>query len=225
MVAEVIFRRRRALLVRVSDGSGFLNLRFFYFSRAQQEGLARGTRLRCVGEARRGPQGLEMVHPEYRRLGAARRAARRPADADLSAHRGPDPGPRARAGEQGAGAAGGESRARTCCPPKWSQRLRPAHAARGAGVRASPAGGHVARHAGGRPASRAASPRLRGAAGAPALAAAAEAARAARAAPAAGRCRSDWRRASSPRLPFPLTGAQRRVLDEVEHDLRAATCR
>ncbi|HMA12982.1 MAG TPA: ATP-dependent DNA helicase RecG [Steroidobacteraceae bacterium] len=70
MVSDVVFRRRRALLVRVSDGSGFINLRFFYFSRAQQEGLARGTMLRCVGEARRGPQGLEMVHPEYRRIGA-----------------------------------------------------------------------------------------------------------------------------------------------------------
>jgi ATP-dependent DNA helicase RecG len=70
MVADVVFRRRRALLVRVSDGSGFINLRFFYFSRAQQEGLARGTMIRCVGEARRGPQGLEMVHPEYRRLSA-----------------------------------------------------------------------------------------------------------------------------------------------------------
>jgi ATP-dependent DNA helicase RecG len=70
MVADVVFRRRRALLVRVSDGSGFINLRFFHFSRAQQEGLARGTMLRCVGEARRGPQGLEMVHPEYRRLGS-----------------------------------------------------------------------------------------------------------------------------------------------------------
>ena len=30
--------------------------------------LARGTRLRCFGEVRRGPLGLEMVHPEYRRL-------------------------------------------------------------------------------------------------------------------------------------------------------------
>jgi ATP-dependent DNA helicase RecG len=68
-LAEVVYRRRRALLVRLSDGSGFLNLRFFYFSRAQVEGLARGTRLRCFGEARRGPQGLEIVHPEYRRLG------------------------------------------------------------------------------------------------------------------------------------------------------------
>jgi ATP-dependent DNA helicase RecG len=71
MMADVTFRRRRALLVRMSDGSGFINLRFFYFSRAQQEGLARGTQLRCVGEARRGPQGMEMVHPEYRRLGSA----------------------------------------------------------------------------------------------------------------------------------------------------------
>jgi ATP-dependent DNA helicase RecG len=65
-LVDVVFRRRRAMLVRVSDGSGFLNLRFFHFSRAQQDGLARGTRLRCVGEVRRGPQGVEMVHPEYR---------------------------------------------------------------------------------------------------------------------------------------------------------------
>ncbi len=68
-LADIVFRRRRTLLVRISDGSGFLNLRFFYFSRAQVANLARGTRLRCTGEVRRGPQGLEMVHPEYRRLG------------------------------------------------------------------------------------------------------------------------------------------------------------
>ncbi len=67
LLADVVTRRRRALLVRISDGSGFLTLRFFYFSRAQVEQLARGTRLRCFGEVRRGPQGLEMVHPEYRR--------------------------------------------------------------------------------------------------------------------------------------------------------------
>ena len=70
-LADVVYRRRRALMVRLSDGSGFLSLRFFYFSRAQQEGMARGTRLRCIGEVRRGPQGLEMVHPEYRRVGTA----------------------------------------------------------------------------------------------------------------------------------------------------------
>ena len=65
-LAEVVYRRRRQLLVRLADGTGSLTLRFFYFSRAQQAGLARGTRLRCYGEVRRGPLGLEMVHPEYR---------------------------------------------------------------------------------------------------------------------------------------------------------------
>ena len=65
-LAEVVFRRRRTLLVRLSDGTGFLTLRFFYFTGAQQQQLARGTRLRCFGEVRRGPVGLEIVHPEYR---------------------------------------------------------------------------------------------------------------------------------------------------------------
>jgi ATP-dependent DNA helicase RecG len=67
-LTEVVFRRRRQLLTRLSDGSGFLTLRFFHFSASQQEGLVRGARLRCFGEVRRGPQGLEMVHPEYRRV-------------------------------------------------------------------------------------------------------------------------------------------------------------
>ena len=67
-LAEIVFRRRRALLVRLADGSGFITLRFFHFSSSQQEGLARGARLRCYGEARLGPGGLEIVHPEYRRV-------------------------------------------------------------------------------------------------------------------------------------------------------------
>ena len=67
-LTEVVFRRRRQLLTRLSDGSGFLTLRFFHFSAAQQEGLTRGTRLRVFGEVRRGPQGLEIVHPEYQRV-------------------------------------------------------------------------------------------------------------------------------------------------------------
>jgi len=66
-LAEVVFRRKRTLLVRLADGTGFLTLRFFYFSGAQQQQLQRGVRLRCFGEVRRGPLGLEIVHPEYRR--------------------------------------------------------------------------------------------------------------------------------------------------------------
>lgn len=70
-LTEVVFRRRRQMLCRISDGSGFLTLRFFHFTSAQQSGLARGTRIRCFGEIRRGPLGLEMVHPEYRRVSEA----------------------------------------------------------------------------------------------------------------------------------------------------------
>mgnify|MGYP001043541489 CR=1 FL=1 len=66
-LAEVVFRKKRVLLLRLADGTGFLTLRFFHFSAAQQEQLQRGTRLKCFGEVRRGPMGLEIVHPEYRR--------------------------------------------------------------------------------------------------------------------------------------------------------------
>ncbi len=68
-LSEVVYRRRRSLLCRIGDGTGQLTLRFFYFSRKQQQSLARGQRLRCYGNVRPGPGGLEMVHPEYRMLG------------------------------------------------------------------------------------------------------------------------------------------------------------
>ena len=61
----MVFRGRRSLICRVSDGTGHLHLRFFYFSAAQQANLTRGRRLRLFGEVRFGPAGLEMVHPEY----------------------------------------------------------------------------------------------------------------------------------------------------------------
>ncbi|HTL50025.1 MAG TPA: ATP-dependent DNA helicase RecG [Steroidobacteraceae bacterium] len=69
-LAEVVFRGRRSLLVRLSDGTGFLTLRFFHFSGAQQVQLVRGARLRCFGEVRRGKHGPEIVHPEYKDAGA-----------------------------------------------------------------------------------------------------------------------------------------------------------
>lgn len=67
-LSEVVIRRRRMLLCQLADGTGSVLLRFFYFSRNQAAGLRRGTRMRCFGEVRLGPSGMEMVHPEYRRL-------------------------------------------------------------------------------------------------------------------------------------------------------------
>ena len=68
-LTEVVYRGRRNLLCRISDGTGGLVLRFFHFSRAQQDGLARGRRIRCFGETRPGAGGLQMIHPEYRLVG------------------------------------------------------------------------------------------------------------------------------------------------------------
>ncbi|MEP6886108.1 MAG: ATP-dependent DNA helicase RecG [Gammaproteobacteria bacterium] len=68
LLTEVAYRGRRQMLCRIGDGSGYLTLRFFYFTAQQQNGLQRGVRIRCFGDVRRGPQGLEIVHPEYRRI-------------------------------------------------------------------------------------------------------------------------------------------------------------
>ena len=65
-LAEVVFRKRRSLLVRVSDDTGSLTLRMFHFSNAQSAALKRGVWVWCFGEVRHGPVTLEMVHPEYR---------------------------------------------------------------------------------------------------------------------------------------------------------------
>ena len=68
LLSETVYRGRRNLLVRISDGSGQLTLRFFHFSRQQQAQFQPGIRVTCFGEVRRGSAGFEMVHPEYRIL-------------------------------------------------------------------------------------------------------------------------------------------------------------
>jgi len=64
------FRFRPQLKVALGDGARTLLLRFFHFNRAQAEQMQPGVRLLCYGEVRQGTQGLEMVHPQYRRLDA-----------------------------------------------------------------------------------------------------------------------------------------------------------
>ena len=65
-LTEEVRRGRRMLLSRIGDGSGFLTLRFFHYRSSQVRLLQAGRRLRCYGEVRAGATGLEMVHPEYR---------------------------------------------------------------------------------------------------------------------------------------------------------------
>ncbi|WP_016915497.1 ATP-dependent DNA helicase RecG [Vreelandella stevensii] len=69
--SDVVKGRRRSLLVRLRDGSGILSLRFFHFSPAQQQQLRPGATVRAFGEARAGATGLEIYHPEYRLSGSS----------------------------------------------------------------------------------------------------------------------------------------------------------
>ena len=58
--------RRSTLMVQVRDDSGHsCGLRFFHFYPAQARQFKRGDTIRAFGELRSGPNGLEMVHPQY----------------------------------------------------------------------------------------------------------------------------------------------------------------
>lgn len=63
--SDVLFGRRRSLMIKVADPTGATTLRFFHFSMSQKAHLGRGKFIRCSGEVRMGKAGLEMYHPEY----------------------------------------------------------------------------------------------------------------------------------------------------------------
>ncbi|WP_417616807.1 ATP-dependent DNA helicase RecG [Oceanisphaera sp.] len=62
---NISYGRKRMLLCRMRDDSGSLTLRFFNFAAAQKNNLTAGTRIRAFGEVRPGQHGLEIIHPEY----------------------------------------------------------------------------------------------------------------------------------------------------------------
>ncbi|WP_411728410.1 ATP-dependent DNA helicase RecG [Methyloglobulus sp.] len=62
---DVLPRGRKSLICRISDGTGFIDLRFFHFTSRQHNMLKPGAILSCFGEVRYGYAGLEIVHPEY----------------------------------------------------------------------------------------------------------------------------------------------------------------
>jgi len=69
MAQRVEQTRRRQLLVSLADADGQrLQLRFLHFYPSQQKLMAEGQRVRVRGELRGGLFGLEMVHPVVRRV-------------------------------------------------------------------------------------------------------------------------------------------------------------
>lgn len=57
--------RSVSLRVGIEQNGAKLGLRFMHFHASQSKGFANGKNIRCFGEVRPGPMGLEMVHPEY----------------------------------------------------------------------------------------------------------------------------------------------------------------
>ncbi|MEY4123174.1 MAG: ATP-dependent helicase RecG [Pseudomonadota bacterium] len=68
---EIAYKPRRQLLVVVDDGSDTCTLRFFSFYPSQQKALAVGHRLRLRGEVRGGFMGRTMMHPSFHVAGGA----------------------------------------------------------------------------------------------------------------------------------------------------------
>jgi ATP-dependent DNA helicase RecG len=67
---ERTFRGRPVLKVTLGDEDGaLLQLRFFHFRGAQVQGFQPGRRVRVFGEVRPGQGGWEIIHPSYRLLG------------------------------------------------------------------------------------------------------------------------------------------------------------
>ncbi len=62
---DILPRGRQSLICRISDNTGFISLKFFHFSANQHNTLKPGTLISCFAEVRHGFGGLEMVHPDY----------------------------------------------------------------------------------------------------------------------------------------------------------------
>ena len=67
--SEVVYRPRRQLIVTVDDGSDTCQLRFFNFYPSQQKQLAVGARVRLRGEVRGGFMGRTIMHPTVKAAG------------------------------------------------------------------------------------------------------------------------------------------------------------
>jgi len=63
---EIAYKPRRQLLVTIADETSDIQLRFMNFYGSQVKQLAEGTRVRARSEVRHGFFGAEMVHPVYK---------------------------------------------------------------------------------------------------------------------------------------------------------------
>lgn len=66
VLAKVVFKPRRTLMVSVEDDTAEASLRFIYFNQSMLQSFTPGREIRVLGEARRSLAGLEFIHPKVR---------------------------------------------------------------------------------------------------------------------------------------------------------------
>lgn len=72
--SQVNFGRRRSLAVTLEDATGSTCLRFYHFNAAQKNNFEEGRQVRCYGDPRLGVKGIEFYHPEYEFIDSASQA-------------------------------------------------------------------------------------------------------------------------------------------------------
>lgn len=66
MSCDTHFGKRKMLTVKISDGNGTITLRFFNFTAGIKNNFTQGKLVHAYGEVKRGANGLEIVHPDYK---------------------------------------------------------------------------------------------------------------------------------------------------------------
>ncbi|TQV73945.1 ATP-dependent DNA helicase RecG [Aliikangiella marina] len=62
--ANILFGKRRSLVCKISDESGSLDIRLFYFSMAQKKQFVAGQYIQCFGQVSHFGRNFGMIHPE-----------------------------------------------------------------------------------------------------------------------------------------------------------------
>ena len=63
--SQALYRPRKMMILKCTDGSSPINIRFFYFHPSQARQLKAGAEIICFGKVSLSRYGLEMIHPEY----------------------------------------------------------------------------------------------------------------------------------------------------------------
>lgn len=66
--ADIVFGKRRSLVCKISDSTGIMDIRLFYFSMSQKKQFVRGQYVQCYGQVSNSGRSISMIHPEIKYL-------------------------------------------------------------------------------------------------------------------------------------------------------------